>query len=60
MLVQSLLYLISAFVTLTAVTATPLDDYVWAPDAAYGWKDMVSHPFFCIYLYSIVFIGIFW
>lgn len=43
MLVQSLLYFISAFITLTAVTATPLDDYVWAPDAAYGWKDMVCY-----------------
>jgi PhoPQ-activated pathogenicity-related protein len=40
MLVQSLLYVISALVALTAVSATPLDDYVWTPDAAYGWKDM--------------------
>lgn len=42
MLVQSLLYMISALVALTAVSSTPLDDYVWTPDAAYGWKDMVS------------------
>lgn len=35
-MIKSLLSL--AFVASTA--ATPLDDYVWAPDAAYGWTDM--------------------
>lgn len=57
MLVQSLLYFISAFITLTAVTATPLDDYVWTPDAAYGWKDMVRT--FCFVFLPAQFLLIF-
>ena len=31
---------------LSVITATPLDDYVWKKDDAYGWVDMVSsHKF---------------
>ena len=28
--------------TLAQLRKTPLDDYVWAPDANYKWTDMVS------------------
>ncbi len=40
---QSVLVAVLAFVALIgAAIATPLDDYVWKKDDAYGWVDMVS------------------
>lgn len=42
---QALLAVIFATLALLAtVSATPLDDYVWQKDEAYGWVDMVSLP----------------
>ena len=29
---------------ISAVSGNALDDYVFKPDAAYGWVDMVSTP----------------
>ncbi len=39
---NSVLVAILAFVALIgSIIATPLDDYVWKKDDAYGWVDMV-------------------
>lgn len=42
MLTKVLLYLTALCGLATFVAATPLDDYVWKADPAYGWTDMVG------------------
>jgi uncharacterized Tic20 family protein len=40
---QGVLVAILAFIALMgSLIATPLDDYVWRKDEAYGWVDMVQ------------------
>jgi hypothetical protein len=39
---QAILLAILAFIAVMgSIAATPLDDYVWRKDDAYGWVDMV-------------------
>lgn len=55
---QAILVAVLAFIALVgSIAATPLDDYVWKKDEAYGWVDMVrlslslSVSFLTFYLY---------